>query len=220
MKKQRRLRILITAGPTREYIDPVRYLSNESSGKMGFALAKSAARRGHDVRLVHGPVSLKPPEGVKSTRVVSAAEMLKACQRLWPDCDALIMSAAVADYTPITTHKSKMKKSRDALTLKLKPTADILATLARSRRANQAVLGFALENRNPRHYAAEKLERKKLDAIALNRPDALGADESEIELLVAGEGWHRLERASKREQAKRLVKTVEELVARRRENAK
>lgn len=216
MSKAACLRILITAGPTREHIDPVRYLSNESSGKMGFALAQAAARRGHDVRLVHGPVSLVAPAGVATTSVLSAAQMLQACQRLWPRCDALIMAAAVADYAPVTTHRYKLKKHSTHLMLKLSPTVDILATLASRRRPGQVVMGFALENRRARHYAADKLRRKRLDAIALNRPDALGAAESEIELLISGAGWQCLPRSPKRVQATRLVKAIEALWEQRR----
>jgi len=207
------MRILITAGPTRERLDPVRFLSNESSGKMGFALAVAAVQRGHDVRIVHGPVAIAPPAGIRATAVVSAAEMLAACERIWPRCDALIMAAAVADYAPARVSKSKLKKSRAALTIRLIPTADVLTTLSASRRPGQIVMGFALEDRAPRRNAAAKLRRKGLDAIVLNRPSAIGADVSSVELLTRGGKWKRLSRSHKGRQAQRLVLELERIWA-------
>lgn len=211
MSPLKRLRILITAGPTREYIDTVRYLSNESSGKMGFALAAEAARRGHRVTLIHGPVALAPPPGVRAVAVVSAADMLAACERAWPRQDVLIKSAAVADYRPIAALVHKMKKNRRALTLKLEPTTDILAQLARDRRAGQIVIGFALEDRAAREYAEGKLARKNLDALVLNRPTALSADRSTIELLTRIDGWSKPATGSKLAHAKRIIDLAERL---------
>ncbi len=184
-----RLRILITAGPTREYIDPVRYLSNDSTGRMGFAIAAEAIRRGHAVTLIHGPVALAPPAGVRTEAIVSAAEMLEACRRAWPRQDVLIMSAAVADYRPARVSDSKIKKSRDDLTLELEPTTDVLADLSGKRRAGQRVIGFALEDRDPRENARSKLERKGLDAIVLNPPAAIGRTRSRLEILRRGGEW-------------------------------
>lgn len=211
---------LITAGPTREHLDPVRYLSNESSGRMGFALAATAARRGHRVILVHGPVAIPVPPGVETRAVVSAAEMLAACRKAWRESDALIMAAAVADYTPIRAARSKIKKSATALTLELKPTADILATLAARRAAGQVVMGFALEDRSPRRNAESKLKRKGLDAIVLNAPTALSSETSQVELLIRGEGWRRLEHAKKERTAERLVRETERLLAKSRSEAR
>ncbi len=204
-------RILITAGPTREYIDTVRYLSNDSSGKMGFALAEAAAARGHRVTLVHGPVSLPVPAGVRAVAVVSAAEMLAACVRTWPRQDALVMAAAVADYRPRRVRTSKMKKRKADLRLELEPTEDVLATLSAGRRAGQVVLGFALEDRSPRRNAASKLRRKGLDAIVLNRPAAIGADRSAVEVLVRGQPWKSLPRRQKASQARALIRILEGL---------
>lgn len=212
------LRMLVTAGPTREYLDPVRYLSNESSGRMGFAIAQNAAGRGHRVTLVHGPVALPPPAGVRCVPVVSAADMLAACRRVWPRQDVLIMVAAVADYTPVAPLKRKRKKSAAALRLRLKPTVDILATLARSRAPDQVAIGFALEDTNGRRNAAEKLKRKKLDAIVLNTPAALGAERATWEVLLARSGERiRFSSTAKAKLATRLVDLAEALqrVARR-----
>jgi len=206
------LRFLITAGPTREYLDPVRFLSNDSSGRMGFALAHAAARRGHRVTLVHGPVALAPPPGVKVVPVVSAAEMLATCRRRWPRHQVLIMAAAVADYTPLRPAREKIKKSRRPLILRLRPTPDILAELSRRRRPGQIVVGFALEDRVPRRNAESKLRRKNLDAIVLNRPEAIGVERSRVEILIRNRPWEPLPLADKRILAVRIIQRVERLV--------
>ena len=206
-------RLLVTAGPTREYIDSVRYLSNDSSGRMGFAIAAAAVRRGHAVTLVHGPVALRVPRGVRALAVVSAAEMLRECVRAWPQLDALVMAAAVADYTPARPRRTKIKKSDAGLALRLKPTVDVLQRLSRARRSDQVVVGFALEDASARRNAAEKLERKRLDAIVLNRPAAIGAANTALEILVAGERWRRWEPCSKARAATQIVRLVEKLRA-------
>ncbi len=228
-KSTRSLRILVTAGPTREYIDPVRYISNDSSGAMGIAIAEHAAQRGHRITLVHGPVTAALPRAarpgskragranaraIRLVPVVSAADMLNACRRAWPRHDVLVMAAAVADYTPRAPARLKRKKSTAPLTLELAPTVDILATLARGRRSNQRVIGFALEDRAMRKNAASKLERKAIDAIVLNRPAAIGATTSTIEILVAGRGWEAPRRAEKRRHAQRIVALAETLAER------
>jgi phosphopantothenoylcysteine decarboxylase/phosphopantothenate--cysteine ligase len=209
----RRLSFLITAGPTREYIDPVRYLSNDSSGRMGFAIANAALRRGHRVTLVHGPVNLLPVEGAQQKPVVSAAEMLRACRKAWNGCDVLVMAAAVADYAPARPRKRKVKRSRNQSVLELKPTRDVLATLSRSRRAGQIVIGFALEDRAGRRNAAEKLEAKRLDAIVLNRPSAIGSEQTRVEILVRGAGWRALPPMSKSQAAVHIIECSEQLAA-------
>lgn len=206
-----RLRILITAGPTREYIDRVRYISNESSGKMGFALAAAAAQRGHRVTLVHGPVELSRPAGVRVVPIMSAADMLAACRRAWPLHDALIMAAAVADYAPQRRERTKMKKSAAGLKIDLRPTVDVLAELAAGRRADQVVVGFALEDRSPRRSAEAKLRRKDLDAIVLNKPAAMSANRSAVEILVRGGRWERVSERAKTRLAPRIVRLVEQL---------
>ncbi|MFO0840264.1 MAG: phosphopantothenoylcysteine decarboxylase [Phycisphaerae bacterium] len=215
------LRILITAGPTREYLDSVRYISNDSSGKMGFALARAAAARGHRVTVVHGPVALDPPAGVRCVGVVSADQMLRACRRAWPRHDVLIMAAAVADYAPAKLSKHKLKKRDTQMVLALRPTVDVLATLSKRRHAGQIVIGFALEDRAPRRHAAEKLDRKRLDAIILNSPRAIGADGATQHVLVRGERWRRLSRGDKFASAVRIIALVGRLAdeATRRQSA-
>lgn len=210
--KQRRLRMLVTAGPTREYLDRVRYLSNESSGRMGLALAAAGLERGHRVTIVHGPVALRPPRGARCVPVVSAREMLAACEREWPAHDVLIMAAAVADYTPGSTLPFKRKKTAKPVNIRLVPTVDILARLSASRTAGQTVIGFALEDRAPRRRALDKLRRKRLDAIVLNRPDAMSSAASTVELLVPGRGWQTFS-GPKRATARRLLRAIERIAA-------
>ncbi|MBU0640227.1 MAG: phosphopantothenoylcysteine decarboxylase [Planctomycetes bacterium] len=206
-----KLRLLITAGPTREYVDPVRYISNESSGKMGHALVAAAVQRGHRVTLVQGPVALPRPSGARLISVISAADMHAACAAAWPWHDALIMAAAVADYTPARRLPAKRKKSSSKYTLHLKPTVDILAELSRERRPGQVVVGFALEDHAARRRAAAKLRRKGLDAIVLNRPEALGAIRVGVEILVQGGAWECVPVGSKAQLGVRLVRLVEHL---------
>lgn len=209
--RRRKLRLLITAGPTREYIDSVRYISNDSSGQMGFALAAAAARRGHVVTLVHGPVAFPSPPGLRSIPVISAADMFRACKSAWPRQDGLIMAAAVADYTPRAPSHIKLKKSVRAMTLRLTPTADILAALSRNRRPRQIVIGFALEDRHERRNAESKLQRKNLDAIVLNRPAAIAAARAAQEILVRGKPWRVFASAKKQTLAIRLIRLFEQL---------
>ncbi|MFH0984176.1 MAG: phosphopantothenoylcysteine decarboxylase [Candidatus Omnitrophota bacterium] len=159
-------KILITAGPTREMIDPVRFLSNLSTGEMGYALARAAVSRGYHVSLVSGPTHLRPPKGVMFYSVTSAVEMKKVCMELFPDHDGLIMTAAVCDFMPASTGRHKIPSAK-GLTLKLKRTPDILATLAKRKR-RRIVIGFCLETRDLIPRATEKLVRKKLDGIVAN----------------------------------------------------
>ncbi len=179
-------RVLVTAGPTREAIDPVRYLSNHSSGKMGYALAEAARRRGAAVTLVSGPTSLAAHPGIERIDVVSAEDMARATLAR-ADAEIIIMAAAVADYTPEAPAPHKIKKADDALTLRLKRTTDILAQLGAERRPGQLLVGFALETEDAERHAAEKLRRKRLDWIVLN--DALepgagfGHDTNRVTLL-------------------------------------
>jgi phosphopantothenoylcysteine decarboxylase / phosphopantothenate---cysteine ligase len=162
-------RVLINAGPTREPIDPVRFISNHSSGKMGIALAEAAASYGADVELVLGPVSVATYSDVISvTRVITADAMARECIKRFSKCDIAILSAAVADYTPAVVQKDKMKKSSGEMTLELKPTTDIAATLGAGKKKNQFLAGFALETSNELENAISKLKRKNLDIIVLN----------------------------------------------------
>jgi phosphopantothenoylcysteine decarboxylase/phosphopantothenate--cysteine ligase len=169
------MKILITAGPTREPLDPVRYLSNRSSGKMGYALAAAAAARGHSVTLVSGPVALPPPKDVQVVRVVTAVDMLAAVKLHLATCDALIMAAAVADWRPVRVAKRKMKKgSEQRMLLELKRTPDILKTIA-PLKGKKLFIGFAAETHNVRAEAKRKLREKRLDLIVANDVTAPGA---------------------------------------------
>jgi phosphopantothenoylcysteine decarboxylase/phosphopantothenate--cysteine ligase len=158
--------ILITAGPTREKIDPVRYLSNRSSGRMGYALAEAALRRGARVLLVSGPTALNPPAGAEVTSIETAAQMREAALRLLPSASMVIKTAAVADYRPKQIADQKMKR-RGPLSLELEPTEDILAEIARQK-TSQIIVGFAAETQNALENARKKLASKKLDAIVVN----------------------------------------------------
>ncbi len=167
--------VLVTAGPTREMIDPVRCLTNPSTGTMGFALARAAARRGARVTLITGPTLLPTPPGVTRIDVTSAREMYEAVLRHADTADFVFMAAAVADYAPVETSPSKLKKEADELVLRLRRTPDILAELGRRRRPDQVLVGFAMETDNALENAREKLRRKNLDWIALNRLNEPGA---------------------------------------------
>jgi phosphopantothenoylcysteine decarboxylase/phosphopantothenate--cysteine ligase len=189
-----RQRCLITAGPTREHLDPVRFLSNGSSGRMGYALAAVAVRRGWKVDLVSGPVSLPSPPGVTVHHVISAAEMFRACERLFKRCDLFIAVAAVADYRPRVSSPRKLKKGRGGRRLELVPTIDILKTLAARRRPGQIVVGFAAETHDLAAFARRKLREKKLDWIVANdvsRPGLGMNAEKNAVLLLAREGAPR-----------------------------
>ena len=169
--------ILITAGPTREKIDPVRFVSNYSTGKMGYAIAECLASRGAQVVLVSGPVGLKPVnKNIRLIQVESAAQMYKACVEEFPHCHAAIMSAAVADYTPKAAAPEKIKKNGEKeFTLTLVPTPDIAAELGKTKGANQVLVGFALETENEALNAQKKLESKNFDFIVLNSLNDKGA---------------------------------------------
>ena len=160
---------LVTAGPTYEAIDPVRYIGNHSSGKMGYALATELLRLGADVTLVSGPTHLSPPKGAKHIAVTSAAEMLEACLAHFPHTDITVMSAAVADYTPQTVADRKIKKTEgELLSIELTKTTDILASLGQRKREGQILVGFALETHDEQANALDKLRKKNLDFIVLN----------------------------------------------------
>lgn len=173
-------RVLITAGATREEIDPVRFLSNHSSGKMGFALAEAARRRGADVTVVAGATTAPPPEGVCLFRAISAAAMYDEVMKAAPSATVFIAAAAVADYRPAQRDGTKIKKSDQNLSLALEPTADILAAVAGSRKPGQLIVGFAAETNDVVRHATEKLERKGLDLIVANdiTQDGAGFDTS------------------------------------------
>ena len=168
-------RVLITTGATREEIDPVRFLTNRSSGRMGFALAEAARARGAEVTVVAGSTTQPPPAEVKVVRALSAEEMRDAVQREIEHATAFIAAAAVSDYRPAQRTATKIKKSDSRLTLELEPTPDILAEVARNRRDGLLVIGFAAETNNMVEHAREKLTRKNLDAVVANDVTREGA---------------------------------------------
>jgi len=168
-------KVLVTAGPTYEAIDPVRFIGNHSSGKMGFAIADQFASLGADVTLITGPTAEKSAQQLNRIDVVSAAQMLAACEKAFSDVQITVMSAAVADYTPVTTASQKIKKTSNEFSLELKKTEDILATLGKLKTKNQILVGFALETENEEEHAKGKLTRKNLDLIILNSLNDKGA---------------------------------------------
>lgn len=175
-------RILITSGPTRQYIDPVRYLTNASSGRMGKALAEAALARGHDVVIVSGPVDVSYPAKAEVVAVISTEEMLAACQRVFPDCDGLIGVAAPSDYRPLRVETNKIAKTGEPLTLQLVETADVVATLGATK-TTQWLVGFALETEDHRLRALAKAEKKACNLMVLNGPEAMHSLENHVEIL-------------------------------------
>lgn len=178
------MRILITAGPTREYLDDVRYLSNASSGRMGHALAEAAMSAGHEVVLVSGPVDLPPPPGCEFRPVETTAQMKDACVAAFGDCDGVIAAAAVCDYKPRTRISGKIAKTGGPITIEMIETDDVLAELGRTKNGRW-VVGFALEAENERENALQKLRAKNCDVVVLNGPTAIGSPENTVELIDA-----------------------------------
>ena len=212
--KSNRMHFLITAGGTREYMDPVRFISNASSGKMGYALAHAAVKAGRKVTLISAPVSLEPPKGVKLIKTVSADDMFKAVKENFSKCDCLIMAAAVSDYKPFKKSKIKIKKSIKDLVVKLKPTVDILKWAGKNKKKNQIVVGFALEDKNLRKNAEKKLKEKNLNMIIANSPEAIGAEKSRIEIKPAEGRWIKLADAEKAKSAKKILKHINRCLGR------
>ncbi|MCR9185483.1 MAG: bifunctional phosphopantothenoylcysteine decarboxylase/phosphopantothenate--cysteine ligase CoaBC [Halieaceae bacterium] len=203
-------RVVITAGPTREALDPVRYLSNHSSGKMGYALAAAAVDAGAQVTLISGPVQLATPEHAERVDVVSAAQMLDACLERVKECDLFIACAAVADYRPATVAAGKIKKDAEHLTLELERTTDILATVSGHAQAPFTV-GFAAETHDLEQYARGKLERKKLDMIVANdvSDTAIGFNSDQNAVTVFWQqGSCALAQASKSTIARELIALI------------
>ncbi len=204
-------RVVLTAGPTFEAIDAVRGITNRSSGKMGFAVARAAREAGAEVTIVCGPTALTPPRSCTVERVESAEQMLARVKAHLPECDIFIGVAAVADYRPAAAVEHKIKKSDQPMTVELVPTTDILAHVAALPDAPFCV-GFAAESRNLDEYAQEKRRRKRIPLLAANIvQDAMGADDNEL-ILFDDSGRHVLPRASKLEQARQLIARVTELM--------
>jgi len=205
-------RVIITAGPTREALDPVRYLSNNSSGKMGYALARAAIDAGGVTTLVSGPVSLTPPDHVTYRGVQSAREMLETCLELLPECDIFIACAAVADYRPATTEDCKIKKSTEEMTLQLVRNPDIVAAVSGNEHRPYTV-GFAAETNDVLSYARDKMTRKGLDMIVANdvSNQAIGFNSEDNAVTVLWpDGELALEQASKDEIARQIVTLIAE----------
>jgi phosphopantothenoylcysteine decarboxylase / phosphopantothenate---cysteine ligase len=213
-------RVLITAGPTRECIDPVRFVSNRSSGKMGFAVANAAREAGAEVILVSGPVALPTPPGVRRVEVESAADMLAAVLREVEGADIFISTAAVADYRPTHTYDQKIKKTSDRMDLTMERTADIVGTVA-ARAQRPFVVGFAAETETVEQNARSKLLKKNLDMIAANEVGTAKAFDCEDNHLIVlwRTGRRELARAPKSALAERLVALIAEVLAERASSA-
>ena len=205
------IRCLITAGPTREFIDPVRYISNPSTGKMGFSIAKAAIEAGWNVDLVAGPVVLEEPKGTILYPVMTAEEMFHQVDALFDACDILIMTAAVCDFRPIMHQTHKEKKSDASMNIELERTADILKIMS-ERKAQQTVVGFSAETRDVVSYAKEKLVSKKLDYIVANEVGKVGsgfaADTNEVLLIAANGSSVKLGPSTKSAIAEELIQLV------------
>lgn len=208
------MRVLVTAGPTREHWDRVRFLSSAATGTLGIRLAEALARRGHACELVLGPTHVAVPDspGVAVQHVVSARDMLAACERVWPDCDALVATAAVADYRPAEPHHGKRPKTDGPLSLELVRNPDVLATLAQGRGRRPAI-GFALQVQDAATEALRKLHAKDLDAIVLDAPEAMGAERADFRILRRDGTWTDLPGLDKAALAERLVDLLEDLDA-------
>jgi phosphopantothenoylcysteine decarboxylase/phosphopantothenate--cysteine ligase len=203
---------LVSAGPTYEAIDPVRFIGNHSSGKMGYAIATQLEELGADVTLVSGPSALKLPKGVDTISVTSAAEMLHACEEHFEAADIVVMSAAVADYTPVEVASQKIKKKENEFSIELKKTVDILATLGAKKKENQLLVGFALETNNELENAKEKLIRKNLDFIVLNSMQDKGAgfatDTNKVTIIDRSGNTREFSLKSKEEVAKDICSII------------
>jgi phosphopantothenoylcysteine decarboxylase/phosphopantothenate--cysteine ligase len=215
-KDMSRLRVLVSAGPTREKIDPVRYLSNRSSGKMGYALAEAARSRGASVTLVSGPVDLPEPQGVRVIHVESAAEMKAAIAEVASDADVLVMAAAVADYRPAAPAVQKLKKNAEELQLSLIRNEDILAGLGKLKRNDQVLVGFAAETNDVLAHAQEKLKRKNADLFVANdvsRADiGFSSDENEVHLVFADGRVRKVDKAPKARIANAILSAASEIL--------
>ena len=210
------MRVMLTAGPTYEKIDPVRFIGNYSSGKMGYALAEECARRGATVELISGPVQLKPQHpNIHLTKVESAKEMFEAATRTYPTCQAGILCAAVADFTPEHVADQKIKREGDDLVLRLQPTQDIAKALGQMKQEGQILVGFALETNDELAHAQEKMERKRFDFIVLNSLNDKGAgfqhDTNKV-TFVSQKGQKDFELKPKTEVARDIVNELRSLM--------
>jgi phosphopantothenoylcysteine decarboxylase/phosphopantothenate--cysteine ligase len=202
------VRFLITGGPTREAIDPVRYISNRSSGKMGYAMAEAAIEAGHGVVLISGPVSLTPPRGAELISILTSDEIYDAVHRHVGDCDVLVMCAAVADYKPARVSAQKIKKRDETLSLELIPTRDVLASLPQDRQF--LAVGFAAETDDVEENARKKLRAKACDIVVANDvsdPNSgMEANENEVTIFFRSGEMKKISRAPKQILARELIK--------------
>ena len=205
------LRVTVTAGPTQESLDPVRFLTNHSSGKMGYAIAREAMLRGADVTLISGPVALKVPQGVELVNITTAQDMLEAVQTALPKTDVLIMAAAVADYRPVTVAENKMKKGEGEMSIPLERTGDVLGWVAQNRHPGLFVCGFSMETEHMLENSQKKLEKKKLDMIVANNLKTQGAGfgvETNVVTLITSDWTQELPLMSKEEVAGNLLTQI------------
>ena len=212
MKPLQGKRILVTAGPTREPIDPVRFISNRSSGKMGYAIAEAAKTCGAHVILISGPVALQPPRGIATLQVETAAQMRRAVLKEWRSSDVLFMVAAVSDFVPVVRHRSKIKKMGCTISFRFKPAPDILAEIGRLKHKGQTVIGFAAETNRHFIHARRKLMHKKIDAIFLNpvekKGSGFGSEHNEGSLLFHNGRVVHFKRQTKKLLAHRLITAI------------
>jgi phosphopantothenoylcysteine decarboxylase / phosphopantothenate---cysteine ligase len=209
-------RILITSGPTRQYLDPVRFLTNASSGRMGAALADAALRAGHEVAIVSGPVELEYPAAAEVVRVVTTDDMLEACLRIFPQCDGLIAAAAPCDYRPESVSPRKIRKTGEELTLRLAETPDIVARLSEIK-TRQWMVAFALETEDSHLRAMQKIQRKNCDLIVVNGPAAINAAFTKIDVLNRAGEIVLSTTGDKTQAASEIVRVIYNLLAGARE---
>jgi phosphopantothenoylcysteine decarboxylase / phosphopantothenate---cysteine ligase len=202
------MRILITAGPTREYIDTVRFISNASSGLTGYLTAAAAVARGHKVILISGPTACQKPKGAKVVPVISALDMYRQVMKYYSKVDAVIMTAAVGDYRLARISRHKLKKTGKAQTFDLCPNPDILAELGRGKK-KQILIGFALEDLAGKANALKKFKNKNLNAILLNSPTALGSRKNQVRVYTLRTGWQAWPGMSKKRLGEKIIRLVE-----------
>ena len=205
-------RILITSGPTREYLDPVRYLTNGSSGRMGAALAQAALDAGHEVTVVSGPVQIAYPAAAKIVAVVSTGEMLDACSEAFSASDGVIGAAAPSDYRPRSVHSQKIAKTGKPLELRLLETPDVMAAMGSTKRADQWMVGFALETHDRHIRALVKLEKKSCDLMVLNGPEAMDSHRTEVEIIDSRGHTLRTLAGSKEHVAKEILQLIQSVL--------
>jgi len=208
-------KILVTAGPTREEIDPVRYITNHSSGKMGYALANASVQMGAETTLITGPTNLKPPEGLNVISITTTIELQKAVLKEYKKTDCLIMAAAPADYRPSKRDSKKIKRTGDNLAIELSPTDDILKEVSKIKKKNQLTIGFALETDNEIENARRKLKDKALDLIVLNQPgpdSGFNTDTNRVTIITPKKKAITWPLSSKQDIADKLLEFIQKML--------